>query len=124
MNPKPDNKKIPVYIAAITAAIMVFAAGKDESLFIPAALTLLLVVVIAAITSAVARISKAKEAAKAKENEFPMPDAHCVVCENSGEDHFEHDRELRIRQLDDWLKSGLIDKAEYRELKRKYQSMH
>lgn len=50
-----------------------------------------------------------------------VPDAHCVVCENTGEDHFARDRRLRIRQLDEWLKNGIIDKAEYRVLKERYQ---
>ncbi|MCR5663483.1 MAG: hypothetical protein K6G17_01240 [Oscillospiraceae bacterium] len=51
---------------------------------------------------------------------FPQPDAYCLVCEQTGEDHFAHDREQRIKQLDEWLKSGLIDRAEYNELKRRY----
>lgn len=51
---------------------------------------------------------------------FPQPDAYCLVCEQTGEDHFAHDRELRVKQLDEWLKSGLIDREEYNELKRRY----
>ncbi|MBP5239051.1 MAG: hypothetical protein J6Z15_00495, partial [Oscillospiraceae bacterium] len=40
---------------------------------------------------------------------FVKPDAPCIVCEHTGEDHLERDKQNRIRQLDDWLKSGLID---------------
>ena len=40
-----------------------------------------------------------------------MPDAACVVCDNTGEDHFAHDKAQRIAQLDDFLKNGIIDKA-------------
>ena len=52
---------------------------------------------------------------------FPEPEAHCVVCENTGVDHFERDRQMRLRQLDDWLKNGLIDRGEYAVLKRKFE---
>ena len=54
MKPEP-NEKAPVYIAAIVAVIMVFAAKSDEAMIIPAALTLVMVVVIAAISSALAK---------------------------------------------------------------------
>ena len=46
-----------------------------------------------------------------------MPDAACVVCDNTGEDHFAHD----IAQLDTFLKNGIIDKAEYRTLRERYE---
>ena len=50
-----------------------------------------------------------------------MPDAACVVCDNTGEDHFAHDRAQRIAQLDAFLKTGIIDKAEYRTLRERYE---
>ena len=50
-----------------------------------------------------------------------MPDAACVVCDNTGEDHFAHDKAQRIAQLDDFLKNGIIDKAEYRTLRERYE---
>ncbi len=40
---------------------------------------------------------------------------------SSGEDHFQRDKSKRIEQLDDWLENGLIDRKEYRELKRRYR---
>ena len=52
---------------------------------------------------------------------FPQPEAHCVVCENTGDDHFAHDREQRIKQLDEWLKNGLIDRKEYQVMKARYE---
>ena len=36
------------------------------------------------------------------------------------EDHFQRDKRNRIDQLDEWLKSGLIDRKEYNELKKRY----
>ena len=50
-----------------------------------------------------------------------MPDAACVVCDNTGVDHFAHDRAQRIAQLDAFLKNGIIDKAEYRTLRERYE---
>ena len=50
-----------------------------------------------------------------------VPDAACVVCDNTGEDHFAHDKAQRIAQLDDFLKNGIIDKAEYRLLRDRYE---
>ena len=50
-----------------------------------------------------------------------MPDAACIVCDNTGEDHFAHDRAQRIAQLDAFLKNGIIDKAEYRTLRERYE---
>ena len=50
-----------------------------------------------------------------------VPDAACVVCDNTGEDHFAHDKAQRIAQLDAFLKNGIIDKAEYRTLHERYE---
>ena len=50
-----------------------------------------------------------------------MPDAACVVCDNTGEDHFAHDKAQRIAQLDAFLKNGIIDKAEYRTLHERHE---
>ena len=50
-----------------------------------------------------------------------VPDAACVVCDNTGEDHFAHDKAQRIAQLDEFLKNGIIDKAEYRTLRDRYE---
>ena len=52
---------------------------------------------------------------------FPKPEAYCVSCEASGDDHFVRDRKRRIAQLDDWLKNGLIDREEYRVLKYRFE---
>ena len=51
-----------------------------------------------------------------------MPDAACVVCDNTGEDHFAHDKAQRIAQLDAFLKNGIIDKAEYQVLLKRYKN--
>ena len=53
--------------------------------------------------------------------DFSAPEAPCIVCENTGEDHFQRDKVRRIKQLDDWLKNGIIDREEYRVLKDRYE---
>ena len=53
---------------------------------------------------------------------YTKPEAYCVSCELSGEDHFVRDRQRRIAQLDDWLKNGLVDREEYQVLKRRFQN--
>lgn len=53
--------------------------------------------------------------------DFSPPAAPCIVCENTGADHFQRDKARRIAQLDDWLKIGIIDRDEYRVLKDRYQ---
>lgn len=64
-----------------------------------------------------------RSAAPPRRNAPPpdMPDAACVVCDNTGEDHFAHDKAQRIAQLDEFLKNGIIDKAEYRTLRERYE---
>ena len=51
-----------------------------------------------------------------------MPTEACeAVCEDAGEDPLAREREQRIRQLDEWLRNGVIDKEEYQQLKDRYE---
>ena len=59
--------------------------------------------------------------AHSAQRDFSAPDAPCIVCEQTGEDHFQRDKAQRIAQLNDWLKIGLVDKEEYRVLKDRYE---
>ncbi len=63
-----------------------------------------------------------REPAATAQRSYPKPDAYCFSCEASGEDHFVRDRNRRLAQLDDWLKNGLIDREEYRVLKRRFEN--
>ena len=63
----------------------------------------------------------ATAAARSAKRDFRAPEAPCIVCEQTGEDHFQRDKARRIAQLDDWLKNGLIDREEYRVMKDRYQ---
>ena len=60
-------------------------------------------------------------ASRSAKRDFRAPEAPCIVCEQTGEDHFQRDKARRIAQLEDWLKIGLIDRAEYRVLKDRYE---
>ena len=50
-----------------------------------------------------------------------LTDAAEDLLPSPGEDHFQRDKRKRIKQLDEWLKNGLIDRKEYDELKRRYR---
>ena len=60
-------------------------------------------------------------AVRSAQRDFRAPEAPCIVCEQTGEDHFLRDKARRIAQLDDWLKNGLIDRSEYAVMKDRYQ---
>ena len=64
---------------------------------------------------------KRREPAAPAQRSFPQPEAYCVTCENTGEDHFVRDRKRRIAQLDEWLKNGLVDRQEYLVLKNRFE---
>ena len=59
---------------------------------------------------------------RAAREAFPSPDAYCLVCDQTNTDHFERDRQRRLRQLDYWLSIGLIDRKEHRALRERYNS--
>ena len=50
-----------------------------------------------------------------------LTDAAEDLLPSPGEDHFQRDKRKRIKQLDEWLKNGLIERKEYNELKRRYR---
>ena len=62
-----------------------------------------------------------RPASSVAHRDFSAPEAACIVCEQTGEDHFQRDKVRRLAQLEDWLKIGLIDRAEYRVLKDRYE---
>ena len=47
---------------------------------------------------------------------------YTLLRDTHAEDHFQRDSRKRISQLDDWLKSGIIDRKEYNELKSRYEN--
>ena len=67
------------------------------------------------------RVSAAVNRPDPRSRSFQQPDPYCVVCDHTGEDHFEHDKKRRLEQLNDWLKNGLIDREEYKTLRYRYE---
>ena len=67
------------------------------------------------------RTSTAKNRPDPRTRTFTPPEPTCVVCDHTGEDHFQHDKAQRIKQLDEWLKNGLIDRQEYKVLLARYE---
>ena len=118
MNKKKSSPWIPLIVALVACASFISSSGDEEPAIIFASIAVVLVITLAVL---------AAQKAKAKKTEarngdsipddprmktFTKPDAPCVVCEHTGEDHLARDKQNRIRQLDDWLKSGLIDRAD------------
>ena len=58
---------------------------------------------------------------RSAQRDYSAPEAPCIVCEQTGEDHFQRDKARRLAQLDDWLKIGLIDREEYRVMRDRYE---
>ena len=70
---------------------------------------------------AAARSSAAVQRRDPRTASFTKPEAPCIVCDHTGEDHFQRDKARRIGQLNEWLQNGLIDREEYRVLKARYE---
>ena len=70
---------------------------------------------------ATARTSAAIHRPDPRNRSFTPPEPSCIVCDHTGEDHFQHDKEQRIQQLGEWLKNGLIDREEYKVLRARYE---
>ncbi|MDO4973191.1 MAG: hypothetical protein Q4E38_03160 [Eubacteriales bacterium] len=68
-----------------------------------------------------ARTSAAVQRPDPRTKSFTRPEPACIVCDHTGEDHFQHDKAQRIKQLDEWLKNGLIDRQEYKVLLARYE---
>ena len=130
ITPNANNKKknpVPGVVLGIVFLVLITAAENSGS--IAAVFVLFTLVFCAAVV--IAAVRKTKKQQKPEETGTPsrgytthedVPDAHCVVCENTGEDHFVRDKARRIAQLDDFLKNGIIDKAEYRKLRERFEN--
>ena len=129
---KPMDKKSMTIMWVIIAAIMVFAAASDGEALIPALGTMILVTVIILVSGAANRKNAGKTASKgavsaAKPGERPTPRVfqhpddpeveEAVRCQHAT------GKEKYIQQLDSYLKAGLIDKAEYKLMKERYQKL-
>ena len=108
-SPSSRRAMLPAVLAigmiAVVAAVIVWAAKKAMA---------------SAGGTAAGTRSAADPHRHAAREAFPSPDAYCLVCDQTNVDHFERDRQRRLRQLDYWLSIGLIDRKEYRTLQARY----
>ena len=109
------NYLYPVIVLLIVAAVVRYVARNAKKWVTPSGTTLE--------EQLKKRDERMAQAQRAPRHPLPpdMPVAACVVCDNTGEDHFAHDKAQRIAQLDTFLKNGIIDKAEYRTLRERYE---
>lgn len=135
---KPSLGGLVVLLLIIFANVISEASPRDRAALVP---ILVIAVIVAAVIAVVAKAAKRATAASAgraaparsgrvqparqirahaSRETFPSPDAYCLVCDQTNTDHFERDRQRRLRQLDYWLSIGLIDRKEYRTLQEKY----
>lgn len=106
-----DPDLLPVIIAAVVIVIvaLILAAARKAAVSTKTNNT------------TAGRTSAAKNRPDPRSRSFTPPEPSCIVCDHTGEDHFVHDKQQRIAQLDEWLRNGLIDREEYRVLKDRYQ---
>lgn len=106
-----DPELLPVIIAVVVIVVVALIAGAARKASVSTK----------ANNSTAGRTSAAKNRPDPRSRSFTPPEPSCIVCDHTGEDHFVHDKQQRIAQLDEWVKNGLIDREEYRVLKDRYQ---
>ena len=140
MSRQPMSKKSAGIMVAIVAVIMAYAAASDSDAIIPAAATMVMVIAIAGVTLAINK-TKAGMSGKAKtevplSRPFPQPTA---VKTKQASPLFRHrdeidteeavtcahhtGKEKYLEQVEGFYKNGLIDRAEYKTLREKYEKM-
>lgn len=137
MNKKPANKNIGLVILGVVAAIMISAAAEDPDAIIPAVIT---IGVVAAIVGVVKAMKKEKAGKTGKKTNvelhrpFPQPTAvksrqparvlrHADEAEEVVTCAHHTGREKYLEQVEGFYKNGLIDRAEYKILREKYEKM-
>lgn len=120
MNKKDKNRKTGVTVA--TAVMLLSfagaASGLDEGFFV---VILTLAIGVFAIWAAAKKTAQTKKKEQSLEERFTPRVSNIPDCDY-GELNcdFSHDHESRVSQLDSFLKNGLIDRAEYNVLLKKY----
>lgn len=137
-NRNRKNSPKSVAIAAVVLVLLQFFSAADGKLVRSSIITILVPVLAIALFFFVFWIL-GKAALKTREKEEVKTsrptDGYCNTCsdefvynnrqneynENSAEQNFYRDKQRRLRQLDDFLKNGLIDKNEYLVLRSRYE---
>ena len=133
---KRQKKSTPlglfIFILIILINALSEASPQTRAALVPVILVIVIFTVVSLVISSAVKKSMAAGGASpvvrhgadghphSPRETFPSPDAYCLVCDQTNTDHFERDRQRRLRQLDYWLSIGLIDRREYRTLKDRY----
>lgn len=122
MNKKDKNRKTSLTVAGAVAVMLLSFAGAASELgegFFVVILTLAIGVF--AVWAAAKKTAQTKKKEQSLEERFTPRVSNIPDCDY-GELNcdFSHDHESRISQLDSFLKNGIIDRAEYNVLLKKY----
>ena len=120
MNKKNKNRKTSVTVAAAVMLLSFAGAASElgEGFFV---VILTLAIGVFAIWAAAKKTAQTKKKEQSLEERFTPRVSNIPDCDY-GELNcdFSHDHESRVSQLDSFLKNGLIDRAEYNVLLKKY----
>lgn len=131
---KNDPKSIAI-AAAVLVLLQIFSAADGVVVRSSILIILVAVLAIALFFFVFWVIGKSVKKTEAEEKSSRKADGYCNTCsdefvynnrqneynENSAEQNFNRDKQRRIRQLDDFLKNGIIDKDEYLKLRSRYE---
>lgn len=120
MNKKDKNRKTSVTVAVAVMLLSFAGAASElgEGFFV---VILTLAIGVFAIWAAAKKTAQTKKKEQSLEERFTPRVSNIPDCDY-GELNcdFSHDYESRVSQLDSFLKNGLIDRAEYNVLLKKY----
>ena len=141
-NKREPSKKSIIPAIVVLLAIMVFNAAEDPEIFVPVFAGLLL---FAAVFITISSLKKAAQNGQAAQGTrpgrvelhrpFPTPEKAVLHRRPAGALHHTDEAEEAIRcghvrgkqkyiqQLDSYLKNGIIDKAEYKVLRERYEKL-
>lgn len=138
MSRQPMSNKSLIVMVGVIAAIMVSAAAEDSDAILPAVVTMVIVTVIvtAVITSNKAKAGKNGKTKTEVELHRPFPQPTAVKTKQTPR-AFQHKdeaeeaiscahhtgKEKYLEQVEGFYRNGLIDRAEYKTLREKYEKM-
>ena len=137
MSRKPASKNTGMIIIGVVAAIMISAAASDPDAIIPAVITMGMVVAIVGVVNAINKTKAGKTGKKTNvELHRPFPQPTAVKTKQTPR-AFQHKDEVEeaitcahhtgrqkyLEQIEGFYKNGLIDRAEYKTLREKYEKM-
>ena len=132
-NKKPANKSSMLIVWVVIAAVMAFSAADGGEGVIAAVAVIFLVAVIVLVAGAVKKAGQNKAAdTRLRPDHAEHPAGKPAFLTHRDEKfteeavscHHATGKEKYIRQLDSYLKAGLIDKAEYKLMKERYNRLN